>query len=306
MKAIQYNTFGQADVLQKMEVPKPTPLAGQLVVAVEATSVNPIDMVLRSGYFFRERVAFPFTPGWDVVGYVTHAGAEVGRFKEGDRVFGFIPFRGGSSAELALVYENEVAHLPEGIPTPIAAAAPSVAVTAWQALFDAGQLQSGQKVLIHAGAGGVGHVAIQLAKHHGAMVVTTASQRNHSFLYELGADQVIDYNHVDISDVVRDADVVIVSVGGNSTELSYHVLRAGGIYVSLVGPPDFDKCHQLGIHGQQISVQPNHKQLEEVGRMIAAGELQIHIDQIFPLEQLATAHEYVARSHTRGKVVIQL
>ena len=204
-----------------------------------------------------------------------------------------------------MVQENETAHKPGTVSHAQAAAVSMNALTAWQALFDTAQLESGQKILIHAAAGGVGHLAVQLAKWKGASVIGTASARNRSFLLDLGVDKVIDYHTQDFESIVKDVDVVLDTVGGEILMKSFAVIKKNGIAVSIV---DFERIKQastFGVRGENVIVSPNAQQLEKIAALLAAGTIKPHIEAVFPLQEVKKAHDLLQSGHVRGKIVLE-
>jgi NADPH:quinone reductase-like Zn-dependent oxidoreductase len=306
MNAVRIHEFGGRDVLKFEQAPRPTPGEGELLVRVHAASVNPVDWKVRkSGGRGWLKIELPFTPGYDVSGVVEEVGPGVTKFKAGDAVYAFMDLnRGGAYAEYAIVKESEAAMKPAKVSHAEAAAVPLAALTAWQALFDTADLQPGQTVLIHAGAGGVGHFAVQLAKWKGARVIATASQSNHEFLRQLGADEVIDYRTQDFAEIVKDADVVLDSIGGKTQADSFKVLRKGGILVSIVGQPSKQKAQESSVRGEGILVQPSSEQLAQIAKLIDEGKLKPVVSHAFPLKDVAKAHEQSETGHTRGKIVL--
>jgi NADPH:quinone reductase-like Zn-dependent oxidoreductase len=214
--------------------------------------------------------------------------------------------RNGSYAEYITVKAQELGPKPKSIDHANASAIPLAGLTAWQALFDAAGLSAGQRILIHAAAGGVGTFAVQLAKRKGAHVIGTASERNHAFLRELGADETIDYNETPFEKVVRDVDVVLDAMSGETRQRSWQVLKKGGILVSILGPPSAEDAATHGVRGAGVFVQPNRAQLEEMARLVDAGQLRPIVEEVLPLKEAARAHEKNQTLHTRGKLVLQV
>ncbi|MGH9739717.1 MAG: NADP-dependent oxidoreductase [Candidatus Acidiferrales bacterium] len=306
MKAIRIHEYGGPEVLKYEEAPRPTPAAGDVLIRVHATSVNPVGIAIRQGHF-KERMKYnmPFIPGWDVSGVVDSVTPGVNRLKTGDEVYGRPDLgRDGAYAEYVSVRESEVALKPKSIDHTQAAAIPLTGLTAWQALFDAGHLSVGQTVLIHGAAGGVGHFAVQFAKAKGARVIATASIRNREFLRSLGVDEVIDYNATKFEEIVHDVDVVLDTITGETQDRSWQVIRKGGIYVSILQPPNQEKAAAHGVRSAHVFVQPNVDELDEIARLVDSGKVRPHIEKVFPLAQAAAAQELVATHHTRGKIVI--
>ena len=266
MKAVRFHSYGGPDVLVYEDAPKPEPAAGEVLLKVHATSVNPIDWKVRAGHMksFRD-YPLPFILGWDVSGVVESVGSGVTGFKPGDEVYGRPDLaRNGAYAEYVVVKESEIARKPKNLDHVHAAAIPLVGLTAWQALFDAAGLTAGQKVLIQAAAGGVGHMAVQFAKIKELYVAGTASGQNQEYLKQLGCDLPINYETTRFEDVVHDYDAVVESMGGEVRNRSWKVLKEGGILVALIGPPPSEedaKAH--GVRQPSFGVKPNPISLQK-------------------------------------------
>lgn len=303
MHAVRIHEFGGAEVLKYEETPRPEPAAGEVLIKVHAAGVNPVDWKIRDGAFGSG--TFPMILGYDVSGTVEAVGEGTTRFKKGDRVFAYLFLqRGGGYAEYAAVAESIVAAKPATIDHVHAAGVPLAALTAWQALADVAKLTEGQTVLVHAGAGGVGHFAVQIAKARGATVIATASAGNHDYLKSIGADKVIDYRSEKFEDVVRDVDVVLDPIGGETQERSFGVIRKGGYLVSIVQPPNPQRLKEAGISGSVFLVRPDADQLAEIARLIDAGKIKPHVSQTFPLPDAGKAHALSQTGRTRGKIVL--
>ena len=309
MKAVRFHAYGAPDVLVYEDVPKPEPAAGEVLVKVHAASINPIDWKVRAGHMrgFRD-YPLPFILGWDVSGVIESAGPGVTQWKPGDEVYGRPDSaRNGAYAEYITVKEGELARKPRSLDHIHSAAIPLAGLTAWQALFDAGGLQPGQKVLIQAAAGGVGHFAIQFAKIKELYVAGTASGRNQDFLKQLGCDLPINYETTRFDDVVHNVDAVVESMGGEVRKRSWKVLKKGGILVALIGPPPSDedaKAH--GVRAAIIWGQMNRDQLTEIASLADAGLVRPEIAAVFPLRDAAKAHQMSETEHVRGKIVLQV
>ena len=246
-------------------------------------------------------------PGFDVSGTVTAIGSDVVNFKVDDEVFAMVDLRrGGAYAEYAIVLENEAALKPTRVNHAEAAAIPLVALTAWQALFEVAKLQKGQTILIHAGAGGVGSIAVQLAKWRGAHIVATAADYNHNFLRELGVDVPVDYRTQNFEDFASDVDVVLDPIGGDTQVRSLQILKEGGILVSIVGLTSEGRNPSRNVRATSILVRPNSVQLSEIGGLIQNGIINPIVSYRFPLEQAPLAHEQSQTRRTRGKIVIEI
>jgi len=303
VKAVRINNYGGPEVLNYEDAPRPQPGEGEVLIRVHATSVNPIDWKVREGLmkdFWPHK--FPLILGWDLSGVVEELGRGVSRFKIGDEVYSLPdPTRNGAYADYIVVREPELALKPNSLHHIRAAAVPLAALTAWQALFDTAQLQPGQRVLIHAGSGGVGHLAVQLAKWKGAHVFATASSKNQELLRRLRVDDAIDYTKQKFEDFARDVDVVLDTIGGETQERSWSVLKRGGNLVSLVQPPSEEKAKELGVRATMLGAQ-----LEEIAKIIDSGRLVPVIDRILPLSEARRAHELSQSGHTPGKIVLRI
>ena len=306
MKAVRIHEFGGPEVLIYEDVPVPDPGVDEVLVKVKAAAVNPIDWKARQGggsWGYK----VPFTLGWDISGIIEKTGNEVTDFNTGDAVYGFLDLsRGGAYAQYASAKALWLAPKPESLDHIHAAAVPLVALTAWQAIFDVAGLSPGQTILVHAAAGGVGHMAVQLAKWKGARVIGTASARNMAFLRELGADEAIDYTAQRFEDVARDVDVVLDTMAGDTRERSWKVLKKGGIMVSILGEPSKDKAGQYGARGAGIMVKPDAGQLKEIAGLIDAGKIKPHVETVLPLSEVRQAHELSQGGHVRGKIVLEV
>ena len=249
----------------------------------------------------------PLIPGWDFSGTIDRLGPGVTGFKVGDDVYTRADVsRNGAYAEYLIVKASELAHKPRSIDHVHAAAVPLAALTAWQAIFDLGGLEPGQTILIHGAAGGVGHFAVQLAKWKGARVIATGSGRSERLLRELGADEFIDYTKRKFEDVVRDVDVVLDVVGGDTTTRSLHVLKKGGILVSTIASPPEEEVRKLGVRAVTVSTQTNVGQLEEIARLIDGGSVKPDVEQILPLPEARKAQEISQSGHAHGKIVLEV
>ncbi len=308
MKAIRIHNYGGPEVLHYEDAPRPEPQAGEVLVRVHAAGVNPIDWKVREGQvkdFWHHK--FPLILGWDLSGVVEELGRGVSRFKIGDEVYSVPdPNRDGAYAEYIVVRESELALKPKSLHHIRAATVPLAALTVWQSLFDTAQLQPGQRVLIHAGSGGVGHLAVQLAKWKGAYVFATASTKNKDLLRKLSVDEPIDYTQQRFEDVARNIDVVLDTIGGETQERSWSVLKKGGNLVSLVQPPSEEKAKELGVRAVFVGVQANGEQLAEIAKIIDSGKLAPVIDRILPLSEAGRAHELSQSGHIRGKIVLRV
>lgn len=303
MKAERVHSFGGPEVLELEELPRPEPKENEVLVHVRAAGVNPVDWKLREGYL---DTPLPFTMGIDFSGLVEAVGKSVKGFRIGDAVFGQVADESGSYAEYAIAPASQVAKKPSGLDDIRAAALPVAGLTAWQALFDTAQLQSGQSILVHAAAGGVGSFAVQFAKWKGAYVIGTASATHMDAVYDLGANEVIDYRATRFDEVVRDVDVILDTVGGETQERSWKVLKTGGILVSLVQPPSPERAAERGARGVMIRQKPNSAQLARIGELVANGRVKVNIETVLPLWEARKAQELSQRGHAGGKIVLEV
>jgi NADPH:quinone reductase-like Zn-dependent oxidoreductase len=303
MLAIRQRVLGGPDVLEPTTMPRPEPAATEVLVRVGAAGVNPVDWKTRAaGGYLGEP---PFTVGWDVAGVVEAVGYGVTRFAVGDRVFGMprFPREAAGYAEYVTAPSRQLAPIPDRLSDVEAAALPLAALTAWQALVETARIGPGERVLIHAGAGGVGHLAVQIAKSRGAYVIATSRAANHAFLAELGVDEAIDYTQRRVADVLRDVDVVLDLVGGDIGRSSLPVLRDGGLLITVPSGGDVDPLRAAAgdrVRSTGILVEPDRAGMEAIAGLIERGELRVHVAKTFPLEQAARAHELGESGRTGG------
>ncbi|PSB44526.1 NADPH:quinone reductase [Cyanosarcina cf. burmensis CCALA 770] len=302
MKAIRMHAYGGADVLKYEDVPLPQPAADEVLIRIYAAGVNPVDWKIREGYVGKT-FNLPHILGADVAGVVESVGDAVQRLKPGDEVYGYASLRReGTYAEYIAAKASEVTLKPKSIDFIQAAALPVAALTSWQAIFDTAHLEAGQKILIHAASGGVGSIAVQLAKAKGAHVIGTASTRNTELLRKLGVDEAIDYQATPFEDVVRDLDVVLDTIGGETRARSLKVLKPDGILVSIVGSPPESASVRVAI----THVQPNAAQLDEITTFIDSGQVKPYVETVLPLSEAAQAHQLSQSGRTRGKIVLRV
>ncbi|NUU61944.1 NADP-dependent oxidoreductase [Paenibacillus agri] len=307
MKAIIFNKYGASDVLREEDVAVPVISDDEVLVEMYTTSVNPVDCYIRSGQLQEMfPLELPHILGTDIAGIVQATGKNVENVQPGDRVFGLV--NSGSYAAYARVDKSAVVPISSGISFVEAGALPAVSITAWQSLFHYGKLRKGERILIHAAAGGVGHIAIQLAKWAGAYVIGTASSPNHDFVRQLGADEVIDYTAVDFTDVVHNVDLVIDAIGGEVEEKSFKVLKEGGKLISLINPAITGSASENNVEAKFALIQPRSSDFAQIEELVREHKLKVHISGIVPLSQVgvAEAHRRCETRHVKGKVVIQI
>ena len=312
MQHVIYGEFGEREVLQVAQAPVPEPREGEVVIRVHGAGLNPIDWKTRKGLGFAARQIenrLPWTPGYDAAGEVVAVAEGVTTLAPGDRVMGMVgfPAGGGAYAEYTLARADELAIVPDELDLVTAGAVPLAALTAWQALFEVARLESGQKILIHAGAGGVGHFAVQFALERGAHVVATASPGNRDFLAELGVHEVIDYHTTDVAEECYGLDVVLDLVGGETGKRSLHTLSETGVLVTIptVTADDIvSAAEAMGLRAHGMTVRPDVFHLDEIAELIEDGDVRVHIEQAFPLDQVQAAHALLEGGHVRGKLVL--
>src|SRR6202049_2570963 len=306
MKAVVVREYGGPEVLKYEDAPRPEPKENEVLVRVIAAGVNPVDALIRSGKYAKFfGTTLPLIPGYDIAGIVEKTGAKITKLRAGDSIYAYVLGCGGY-AEYAVATEGEATAKPKSLNYIEAAAMPLVALTAWQALIDTAKLSAGQTVLIHGGSGGVGSMAIQIAKARGAKVIATASTSNQELLKQLGADVAIDYTKTKFEDVAKDVDVVLDSVGKDTLARSYGVVRKGGIIATLVAEPDQAELDKHGIRGAAISVKPNASELAEITKLIEEKKIKPVVSQVLPLTEAVKAQEQAATHHTRGKIVLRV
>ncbi|WP_220040089.1 NADP-dependent oxidoreductase [Nonomuraea aridisoli] len=309
MKAISQDALGGPEVLRMVEVDKPVPGPTEVLVRVEAAGLNPTDWKTRaSGGVLPLRP--PFVLGWDVSGVVEESGLGQALYRPGDEVFGMLryPQGHGAFAEYVTAPSRHFVRKPRSVDHVHAAAIPLAGLTAWQALVDVAGLKSGQRVLVHAAAGGVGHLAVQIAKARGAYVIGTASAAKHDFLRGLGADELVDYREQDFAEVVRDVDVVLETIGGDYGPRSLRTMRPGGtivsLAISLLDPGLHARAHELGIRSEAILVEPDYGAMRALAALVDAGALRAEVAAAMPLADAVKAHELGETNRTTGKIVL--
>jgi NADPH:quinone reductase-like Zn-dependent oxidoreductase len=330
MKAFVVEKYGKSG-LRAARIPEPSIGPHDVLVRVSAASINPLDVMIRNGEFkLLLKYKTPFVLGHDVAGIVTGVGADVRSFKVGDQIYARPrDLRIGTFAEYIAIDHADIAHKPDLLTMEQAAAVPLVALAAWQALVELAQVKPGQKVLVHAGAGGLGSTLVQLVKHLGAYVATTARGSDEAKLRGLGADEVIDYNTADFAELLADYDVVLDSIGGDNLAKSLTVLRPGGLAISVVGPPDAAfaellgrpllkpllalmslkvrlRAKRLGVRYSFFFMRANGAQLKTLASLYNAGTLRPVLDRTFPFDETLEAMAYVEEGRAKGKVVISM
>ena len=307
MKAVRIRSFGGPEVLELAEIEKPAPKEDEVLIRVRAASVNPVDYKIRSGaYPVVKQDQLPKVLGRDVAGEIERCGSAVRNFKAGDTVYAMLDGGPGGYAEYVTVRADLVAPKPGQLDYRAAAAIPLAGLTAWQGLFDHGHLQPGQRVLIHGGGGGVGHLAVQFAKAKGATVATTVATQDIEFVTQLGADQVIDYTRERFEDKVGAVDLVLDLVAGETQERSWAVLKDGGTMISSLAQPSEAKAREHHAHAGNFVAHPDRGELMEIGRLIDEGRVHPHVSAVFELKEAAEAQARLERHHTQGKVVLQM
>ncbi len=311
MKAIRIHAYGDANVLAYEDVPLPVPSGEEALIRVHAAGVNPIDWKIRAG-ILNDWIpqSFPFIPGVDFSGVVEDVGPSVSGLKAGDEVFGEANIFGpaGSYADYTVVPASHVALKPQTAGHVEAAALPVVATTAWQALFGVGgmELKPHQTILIHGGAGGVGSVAIQLAKWRGAIVIATASEANRDFLYRLGADQAVDYTKVAFETAVGKVDAVLDTIGGATRDRSWGVLKRDGVLASVRGEPSQTDAATHGVRGVGVEGARGLSALSRIADLVDKGILEPQVTEVLPLVEARKSHELSEAGHVRGKIVLSV
>lgn len=305
MKAVHIHKTGGPEVLQFEDVPRPEPGPHEVLVRVHAAGVNPADWKIREGQF--GQIALPAIMGIDFSGEIDALGPEVPEFRVGEAVFGSVADESGSYAEYALAPVSQIIEKPSGLDHVQAAAMPVPSLTAWQALFDTAKLEAGQKILIHGVAGGVGSFAAQFAKWKGAYVFGTASSANADLARSLGVDQFIDYRSTRFEDVARDVDVVFDTIGGETQERSWKVLKKGGVLVSIVQPPSETTAAAHGVRGFFMSEDAKRMdELMQIAGLVASGRVKVNVETILPLREARKAQELSQSGHAHGKIVLAI
>jgi NADPH:quinone reductase-like Zn-dependent oxidoreductase len=304
MKAIIIKEYGNDDVLNYDDVERPNPKADEVLVKVRVAGVNPVDWKIRNGLGERLGLKLPIMLGGEIAGTIEKLGDAVRGFREGDAVYGII--RSGGFAEYAIAKMGDIASKPQSLDFENAAAVPLGALTAWQAIFDLAHLSSGQRILITGASGGVGSLAVQLAKAKGAYVIGTASGRNEEFVRDLGADEFVDYTKQNFEEVVKDVDVVFDAVGGDTFERAFQTLKKGGFLVTSVEFPSEEKAQEFGVKAARVYCKPNAEQLAAISALVDEGKLKAHVATVLPLIEVKKAFQLSESGRTRGKIVLQI
>jgi NADPH:quinone reductase-like Zn-dependent oxidoreductase len=308
MKTVRIHEYGNADVLHLEEIPVPQIASDELLIKIHAASVNPVDWMVREGYLKDMHLhKLPLTLGQDFSGTVEKVGSSVTEFKIGDKVFGRPSLeKDGSYAEFIEVKATEVALMPKTITYDEAATLPVAGTTAWETLINRAKIKNGQRVLILGSSGGVGSLAVQIARNKECYVIGTTSNANIDFVKSLGADEVIDYKSQDFSQQLSDIDVVLDTVGGENQEKAFKVMKRGGVLVSTVSKPNQKIADQYGVRCENVSVGPNAHILNELRTLIEMGQIHPVIDKVYRLEDAKQAQNYSQSGKARGKIVLEI
>ncbi|MDP9287735.1 MAG: NADP-dependent oxidoreductase [Thermoproteota archaeon] len=309
MKAVQIKKYGGSEVVEtNQSAPEPIVSAGKVLVIVKAAGVNPVDWKIREGNMQQMiLLQFPSTLGMDFSGVIKQVGEGISAFKQGDEVYGqaaVITGGSGAFAEMALANGETIAHKPKSLSHAEAAGLPVVGVSAWQALVENIGLSKDQKILIHGGAGGIGSIAIQLAKHLGGYVATTVDTKDRQFVQELGANQMIDYKAQNFEDILHDYDSVLDTVGGEMYRRSFKVLKKGGIIVSMLEQPNSELINQYGVKAIFQFTQVNGERLTKVAQWVDQNNIRVNVEKTFSLDEAGKALDYQKDVHPRGKIVL--
>ena len=306
MTAIRFHEYGDASVLQTETLPLPVAKSGQVLVRVAAASVNPLDWKLREGYMKEMMpLSLPFIPGCDFAGTIVSVQSDA-PFAAGDAVFGGLPPPfGGTYAQYVAAAPNALTRKPDNLSFVEAASVPVVAMTAWESLRVA-DLQAGQSILIQGGAGSVGLFAVQFAKQIGATIYATCSGRDKEFVKSLGADTVIDYKNEKFEEIVKNVNVVLDTVGGETQEKSWQTLKSGGILIAVSQPPDQEKAKTHGVRAEMLMLNPTGDLLAQIGTLLQSGAIKTEVGKTFPLAEAKEAQELSQNGHIRGKIVLTM
>ena len=308
MKAVVIDRYGGLDELQVRDMPVPELRSTDVLIEIHAAAVNPVDWKVREGYL-KGMIPdnFPLIPGWDAAGIVKKTGPMASLYRPGDKVFSRTDIaRAGTYAEYVAVDEELVALMPDNLTFVEAAAVPLACQTAWQALVETAFLKECDKLLVHAGSGGVGSFAIQIAKNREAYVATTCSAQNTEMARSLGADEVIDYTKTDFSEALHDFDFVLDTVGGETYRKSFKVLKKGGTLISLLEKPDEALAEESGVKAEYIFLQPDRKRLGMISELLQMGDLKAVVGAVLPLEEARKAQSLSQSRHAKGKIVLSV
>jgi NADPH:quinone reductase-like Zn-dependent oxidoreductase len=306
MKAVTINQYGDQSVLSYTEVERPEPKSDEVLVHTRAAAVNPVDWKIRDGLGEIFGLQLPIVLGCEIAGTIEKVGSDVRNFKQGAAVYGYVSLqRNGGYAEYTIAKTDEIVLKPETLDFENAAAVAVGALTSWQAIFDTANLHRGQRILITGASGGVGSMAVQLAKAKGAFVIATASGKNEDFVRSLGADDFIDYTRQKFEEVVKEVDVVYDTVGGDTLERSFRTLKRGGFLVTTVEPPSKENVEKFAVRAAMVGVLPSAQQLGEINLMIAAGKVKTHVAMVLPLAEVRKAHQFSESGRTRGKIILR-
>ncbi len=309
MKSAQITRYGGSEVVEiNQNAPLPNPSAGKVLAIVKAAGVNPADWKIREGYM-KQMVSlqFPSTLGMDFSGVIKQLGEGVSDLEQGDEVYGQAGVIGGGSgafAEMALTDAGKIAHKPKTLSHKEAAGLPLTGVSAWQALVESIGLTKGQKILIHGGAGGIGSIAIQLAKRLGAYVATTVSSNDKQFVQELGADEVVDYKTQPFEDMLHDYDAVLDTVGGATYTKSFKVIRIAGVILSMLEQPNSELMGRFGVNAISQATRVNKERLTKLAQWVDQNNIRVHVEKTFLLDEAGKALDYQRDAHPKGKVVL--
>jgi NADPH:quinone reductase-like Zn-dependent oxidoreductase len=310
MKAVRIKRYGNEEVVELAEVERPQLGENQLLVKVRAAAVNPVDWKIRDGLGEMFGLRPPLILGCEVAGTVEAVGSRgpsrtVGGFVAGDDVYGYLGAHSGGYAEYVAAPASEFVRKPKHIDFDTAASVPVAALTAWQGIFDNGELAGGQRILITGASGAVGAMAVQLAKNKGAYVIGTGSGRNEEFVRKLGADEFIDYKKAKFEEEVSSVDVVFDTVGGDTQERAFQTLKRGGVLVSTVSPPSAEKAKQFGVTVAMVAMMPKPDQLAEIDHLLERGKLNVRVATVLPLAEAKKAHQLSASGHADGKIILR-
>jgi NADPH:quinone reductase-like Zn-dependent oxidoreductase len=310
MKAVRIKRYGNEEVVELAEVERPLPGENQLLIKVRAAAVNPVDWKIRDGLGEMFGLKPPLILGCEVAGTVEAVGSPgpsrtVGGFVAGDEVYGYLGAHSGGYAEYVAVPASEFVRKPKHIDFDTAASVPVAALTAWQGIFDLGELGSGQRILITGASGAVGSMAVQLAKNKGAYVIGTGSGPNEEFVRKLGADEFIDYKKAKFEDEVSAVDVVFDTVGGDTQQRAFQTLKRGGVLVSTVSPPSAEKAKEFGVTVAMVAMMPKPDQLAEIDHLLDRGKLKVRVATVLPLSEATKAHQLSASGHADGKIILR-